>query len=125
MLKIVSRPLPEQPHSLGEDEATRGRPSIPNLASFWRQLLNGGVEIPMLLPRMGLDGYLPTRRITFGKKALEMRGPTAGDTRFGAMLSVREYPAWSGPGMLDGLLRDPGRVHRLAILRDRRSRRRC
>ena len=24
------------------------------------------------------------------------------------MLSVREYPAWSGPGMLDGLLRVQG-----------------
>jgi type IV secretion system protein VirB4 len=57
---------------------------------------------------MGLDGYLPTRRITFGKKALELRGPTPADTRFGAMLSIREYPAWSGPGMLDGFLKIQG-----------------
>ena len=31
-----------------------------------------------------------------------------GDTRFGAIVSIREYPAYSGPGMLDGLLRIPG-----------------
>jgi type IV secretion system protein VirB4 len=107
VLKVVSRPLPEQPHSLGKDEAPRSA-IYSEPCEFLAQLLNGAVEIPMLLPRMGLDGYLPTRRITFGRQALEIRGPTAGDTRFGAMLSVREYPAWSGPGMLDGLLRVQG-----------------
>jgi type IV secretion system protein VirB4 len=75
---------------------------------FLAQLINGGVQMPMLLPRMGLDEYIPTRRITFGKKAFELRGPADGDTKFGAMISVREYPAYSGPGMLDGLLRIPG-----------------
>lgn len=105
VLKIVSRPLPSQLETEGEapQSAIYSEP-----CEFLAQLLNGGVEIPMLLPRMGLDGYLPTRRITFGRQALEMRGPTKGDTRFGAMLSVREYPAWSGPGMLDGLLRVQG-----------------
>ncbi|EIM26521.1 VirB4 family type IV secretion/conjugal transfer ATPase [Microvirga lotononidis] len=75
---------------------------------FLGQLLNGGVEIPMLLPRMGLDTYLPTRRITFGKRALELRGPVTGDNRYGGMVSIREYPAYTGPGMLDGLLKIKG-----------------
>jgi type IV secretion system protein VirB4 len=75
---------------------------------FLAQLLNGGVEIPMLLPRMGLDTYLPTRRITFGKRALELRGPVTGDNRYGGMVSIREYPAYTGPGMLDGLLKIKG-----------------
>ncbi|MPR08656.1 VirB4 family type IV secretion/conjugal transfer ATPase [Microvirga tunisiensis] len=75
---------------------------------FLAQLLNGGFEIPMLLPRMGLDTYLPTRRITFGKRALEIRGPVTGENRYGGMVSIREYPTYTGPGMLDGLLRIKG-----------------
>lgn len=77
------------------------------IAEFLAQLINGGVPLRMALPRMPLDEYIPTRRVTFGKKALELRGNTAADTRFGAMLSVREYPAYTGAGMLDGLLRVP------------------
>ena len=107
VLKVVSRALPGEENSPGDDAAPRSA-IYSEPCEFLAQLLNGGVEIPMLLPRMGLDGYLPTRRITFGKKALEIRGTIATDTRFGAMLSVREYPAWSGPGMLDGLLRVQG-----------------
>ena len=77
------------------------------IAEFLAQLINGGVPLRMALPRMPLDEYIPTRRVTFGKKALELRGNTTADTRFGAMLSVREYPAYTGAGMLDGLLRVP------------------
>ncbi|MGJ0620488.1 MAG: VirB4 family type IV secretion/conjugal transfer ATPase [Methylocystis sp.] len=77
------------------------------IAEFLAQLINGGVPLRMALPRMPLDEYIPTRRVTFGKKALELRGNAAADTRFGAMLSVREYPAYTGAGMLDGLLRVP------------------
>ena len=108
VLKVVSRPKPKGLHLEAENRTLRSAPFSPSPASSWRSFLNGGIELPMLLPRMGLDGYLPTRRITFGKKALEFRGPNAADTRFGAMVSIREYPAWSGPGMLDGLLRIQG-----------------
>jgi type IV secretion system protein VirB4 len=75
---------------------------------FLGSLINAGQESPMLLPRMGLDGYLPRMRVTFGRKAMEWRGATDEETRFGAVVSIREYPAYSGPGMLDGLLRIPG-----------------
>ncbi|MDE2579109.1 MAG: VirB4 family type IV secretion system protein [Hyphomicrobiales bacterium] len=77
------------------------------IGEFLAQLLNGGVPISMALPRMALDEYIPTKRLTFGKKALEMRGTNESETRFGSMLSIREYPAYSGAGMLDGLLRIP------------------
>ena len=77
------------------------------IGEFLAQLLNGASPINVALPRMALDEYLPTKRITFGKKAMEFRGASAGDTRFGAILSIREYPAYSGAGMLDGLLRVP------------------
>lgn len=75
---------------------------------FLAQLLNGAQQIPMLLPRMGLDEYLPTRRITFGKKQFELRGAVDSETRFGSMVSSREYPSWTVSGVLDGLLKIPG-----------------
>ncbi|PSH63330.1 type VI secretion protein [Phyllobacterium brassicacearum] len=75
---------------------------------FLAQLLNGAQQIPMLLPRMGLDEYLPTRRITFGKKQFELRGGVDSETRFGSMVSSREYPSWTVSGVLDGLLKIPG-----------------
>ena len=77
------------------------------IGEFLAMLLNGGTPLSMALPRMGLDEYLRTKRITFGKKALEFRGATQNETRFGGMLSIREYPAYTGAGMLDGLLRVP------------------
>jgi type IV secretion system protein VirB4 len=77
------------------------------IGEFLARLINGGVPLRMALPRMPLDEYIPTSRITFGKKALEFRGASLEDVRFGAMLSIREYPAYSGAGMLDGLLRVP------------------
>jgi len=74
---------------------------------FLVQLGNGGVPRPMHLPRMSLDQALATKRVFFGKNALELRGGSASETRFGAILSVREYPAQTGPGFLDNLLTIP------------------
>jgi len=74
---------------------------------FLVQLGNGGTPRPMHLPRMSLDQALATKRVFFGKNALEIRGGSPSDTRFGAVLSVREYPAQTGPGFLDNLLTIP------------------
>ncbi|SDR63428.1 type IV secretion system protein VirB4 [Rhizobiales bacterium GAS113] len=75
--------------------------------SFLGQLLNGGAPRRRALPRMGLNQYVPTHRVTFGKKAFELIGACESDRKFGAMLSLREYPPHTGPGMLDGLLKVP------------------
>jgi type IV secretion system protein VirB4 len=61
----------------------------------------------MPLPRMPLDEALSQKRIFFGRNAIEIRGASDAETRFGAMLSIREYPAFSGPGSLDLLLKVP------------------
>jgi type IV secretion system protein VirB4 len=74
---------------------------------FLVQLGNGAIPRPMHLPRMSLDQALGTKRLFFGKNALEIRGGSASETRFGAALSVREYPAQTGPGFLDNLLAIP------------------
>lgn len=75
---------------------------------FLAQLLNGATPIAMALPRMPLDEYLPTRRITFGRKSLELRGAVDSQTRFGSIISVKEYPPYTSAGFTDLLLRVPG-----------------
>ncbi len=48
---------------------------------------------------------LPYRRASFGLDAMELRG--AGGSEFAAMLSLKDYPDATSPGLLDGLLRLP------------------
>ena len=48
---------------------------------------------------------LPYRRASFGIDAMELRG--SGDPDFAAMLSLKDYPDATSPGLLDGLLRLP------------------
>lgn len=88
----------------------RGEGVYSEPCEFFNQIINGTIPEPVALPRMGLDRYLASRRITFGKKAFEIRGVSDADTRFGAMLSIKEYPPYSGAGAIDGLLRIPGEL---------------
>jgi type IV secretion system protein VirB4 len=74
---------------------------------FLVQILNGGLPRPMALPRMDIADALSLKRIFFGRNAIEIRGAGPEDTRFGAMVSIREYPAQTGPGSFDNLLRVP------------------
>ena len=74
---------------------------------FLVQLVNGAVPRPMHLPRMALSDALAQTRLFFGRNAVEVRGAGPEDTRFGAMVSIREYPAQTGPGSFDNLLRVP------------------
>jgi type IV secretion system protein VirB4 len=75
---------------------------------FLVQILNGIEPIKMRLPRMPLDVALAMKRLHFGRNAVEFVGATPpADSRMGAMLSVREYPSYTGPLLLDGLLKVP------------------
>lgn len=69
--------------------------------------LYNGERRPVLLPASDLGLYLPYRRVSFGREALELS--EAGDTprSFAAMVSVKDYPPQTGAGMLDDLLRLP------------------
>ena len=69
-------------------------------------LYNGELR-PVLAPPDGVDlgRHIPYARVSFGLDALEVAGP---DRRlFAAALSVKDYPAETRPGMIDGLLRLP------------------
>ena len=71
---------------------------------FINTIINCGVPRKMRLPRMGIRNYVGTSRLHFGKRAMQTQAATDEDNRYGAMLSIKEYPPYTGPGMLDGLL---------------------
>ncbi|MCP1201099.1 VirB4 family type IV secretion/conjugal transfer ATPase [Notoacmeibacter sp. MSK16QG-6] len=71
---------------------------------FLNMILTCGVPRQMRLPRMGIRNYVGTSRLHFSKRTMQAQGPVADDDRFGAILSIKEYPPFTGPGMLDGLL---------------------
>ena len=62
---------------------------------------------PVLEPGGDAGDYLPYKRISFGLDALHLKGASAAASRFGAMVSIKDYPASTSPGMLDNLLRLP------------------
>ncbi|WP_214473431.1 VirB4 family type IV secretion/conjugal transfer ATPase [Mesorhizobium sp. dw_380] len=71
---------------------------------FFNIILTCGVPRKMRLPRMGISNYVGTSRLHFSKRTMQAQAAVDEDSRFGALLSVKEYPPFTGPGMLDGLL---------------------
>lgn len=69
-------------------------------------LYNGEMQ-PVLEPAGDAGQYLPYKRISFGLDALQLKGASAATSRFGAIVSIKDYPAQTAPGMLDNLLRLP------------------
>jgi len=70
-------------------------------------LLYNGEKRPVRLPQADLGLYLPYRRVSFGADTLELGAAGRLGATFGAMLSVKDYPSQTTPGMLDDLLRLP------------------
>jgi type IV secretion system protein VirB4 len=69
-------------------------------------LYNGEMR-PVRRPAEGVDigRMLPYRRISFGLDALELKG--AQGTSFAALVSLKDYPDSTAPGLTDALLRLP------------------
>jgi type IV secretion system protein VirB4 len=76
------------------------------VAEFLSLLVNGEPR-PVLAPSGDLGHALPARRLNFGADAMEFAPAGAAPATFGAMVSLKDYPARSQPGMLDGVLRLP------------------
>lgn len=95
----IERATPEELKTHADIEATGIVYS--ELSEFLAYLINGEYQhIP--LTRTPLNEVLGISRPFFGKETFELRGTTK--QRFGASLSIKEYPAITGPGMLDRLL---------------------
>ncbi len=73
---------------------------------FISLLYNGEVR-PVRLPQADLGLYLPYRRISFGGDTLELGPAGRLAPSFAAMISAKDYPSQTTPGMLDDLLRLP------------------
>jgi type IV secretion system protein VirB4 len=74
-------------------------------AEFLSLILNGELR-PVLAPSGDLGQAIAARRLSFGFDAMEF-GAGPGPTQFGAMVSLKDYPARTAPGLLDGVLRLP------------------
>jgi len=89
---------------LGDYEGTGGQCS--EVLELLSALYNGEMR-PVRRPAGDVDigQMLPYRRLSFGLDAMEVRG--AGGSTFAAMLSLKDYPDSTGPGLTDTLLRLP------------------
>ena len=92
------------PRMLGRYQGPGGMCSEP--LEILSALYNGEMQ-PVLEPVGDAGQYLPYKRISFGLDALHLKGASADTSRFGAIVSIKDYPANTSPGMLDNLLRLP------------------
>ncbi len=93
-----------EPRLLGIEEDEAGLYSEP--LAFLSELFNGE-QGPALLPHGDLGDHLPRRRVSFGRETVEL-APLAGNARrFVGLVSIKDYPGATDPGMFDELLRLP------------------
>ncbi len=92
------------PELLGVHQSPQGSHS--ELLAFLSELYNAESR-PVLLPTQDLGAYLPYRRVSFGHQALELSASGHLQRSLAAIVSVKDYPQYSTPGMLDELLRLP------------------
>lgn len=76
------------------------------LLEFLSVLLNAEMR-PVRLPHQDIGAYLPYRRISFGQDTIELGPVGASPRNFVSMISIKDYPANTGAGMLDEILRLP------------------
>jgi type IV secretion system protein VirB4 len=93
-----------EPRLLGVYDSAQGPCSEP--LEFLSYLFNGEMR-PVLLPLQDLGDYLPYRRVSFGQDAIELGRAGASPRQFVGIVSVKDYPGQTAPGMLDELLRLP------------------
>jgi type IV secretion system protein VirB4 len=93
-----------EPRLLGAYPTSHGPCSEP--LEFLSYLFNGEMR-PVLLPVQDLGDYLPYRRISFGQDAIELGRAGASSRQFLGIVSAKDYPGQTAPGMLDELLRLP------------------
>jgi len=96
------------PHLLSVYPSEDGPRSEP--LEFLSCLFNADLR-PVALPYGDLGHFIPARRISFGRDTVEL-APT-GDLprRFVALVSIKDYPSATFPGMFDELCRLPFELH--------------
>lgn len=92
------------PRLLGAYQTRQGAASEP--LEFLSTLYNGELR-PVLMPLQDIGAYLPYRRVSFGQNAIELAPAADSDRSFLGIVSIKDYPGQTAPGMLDELLRLP------------------
>ncbi|MFO1241789.1 MAG: VirB4 family type IV secretion/conjugal transfer ATPase [Rickettsiales bacterium] len=72
---------------------------------FLGKLVNFTHHQTMTVPNMPICKYLPTHRLYFGSRAIESRGMF--QTKYGGIISIKEYAPATAAGMLDSFLQLP------------------
>ena len=72
---------------------------------FLGRLVNGGTGQPTLVPTLDIAHYLPTSRLYFGARAIEIR--SASGTRYAGIVSIKEYAPHTAAGIMDAFLQMP------------------
>jgi type IV secretion system protein VirB4 len=89
---------------LGDYQGVSGRCS--EVLELISALYNGEMRpVRKPSPHTDIGNMLPYRRINFGLDALELKD--AGGSSFAALLSLKDYPDSTAPGITDNLLRIP------------------
>lgn len=76
------------------------------LLEFLSYLYNAEMN-PVVLPHGDLGMHIPARRISFGTEAFEAAEAGVSPRKFGAVISIKDYPQQTMPGMFDELHRMP------------------
>jgi len=92
------------PRLLSIRESETGYRSEP--LEFFSCLFNNEMR-PMGLPHGDLGHHLPFRRVSFGQEAFELGAAGIHPRKFGAIVSIKDYPSQTLPGMFDELYRMP------------------
>ncbi|WP_298303455.1 VirB4 family type IV secretion/conjugal transfer ATPase [uncultured Erythrobacter sp.] len=66
---------------------------------------------PVALPHGDLGHFIPARRVSFGQDAVELAPSGDLPRRFVAIVSIKDYPSATFPGMFDELYRLPFELH--------------
>lgn len=75
------------------------------ILEFLGKIVNCGVDSRYIANTSQIDKALPTQRLYFGDKAIEVQG--AKGVRYAGIVSVKEYSPVTSAGMLDGFLQMP------------------
>jgi type IV secretion system protein VirB4 len=92
------------PRLLSVYEGEDGHRSEP--LEFLSCLFNADMR-PVVLPHGDIGNHLAFRRISFGQEAFELGATGNLGRKFGTVVSIKDYPAQTMPGMFDELYRMP------------------
>lgn len=101
--RVISTLRDYKPELLGVYQNEHGLYS--EILEFLGKIINPGSGSRYLMTTQNIDSFLPTSRLYFGSKAVEIR--SASESKFAGIISIKEYSPQTSATMLDSLLQMP------------------